>query len=502
VRIHLDPTNLAPGTLVLDKYRVVGTAGKGGMAVVISADHEGLGRRVAIKFLLPDFLNNESVKKRFLLEAKAATRIDDMHVAKVHDVGSIATVDGDLPYMVMEFLEGRDLSVWVRMGRKFPIGEAIEYVLQACAGLRAAHANGIIHRDIKPANLFLCKQGGGPTGKDKVVKVLDFGISKILDEAPQEMSLTKTNAVLGSGLYMSPEQMRSAKRVDRRTDVYSLGVCLYELLTGTQPHTAETFSELVVKVNVDPPTPLRDYRPDVPVDLAEVIARAYARDPGDRYDTIEDFATALEPYADGIAAPPPPPAKPRRSEPPVLARTAVPVTSAMTPPQSSGIGMVLTAAIITLGLATGVGYFMWSNRPTAAAIPPAGPVSAAPPPAMSSAPIASASLSASATTSASASASSSASAAASGSAALSAPPPSPKAAPWHPPPPPSPTPAPPPPPQPPPPEPPPPQPPPPEPPPPEPPPPEPPPLVDPPPTTQSCHQMNPDTGVMEQVPCP
>ncbi|MCA9618573.1 MAG: serine/threonine protein kinase, partial [Myxococcales bacterium] len=267
----LDVTKLPPGTMILDKYRVVKTLGVGGMGAVVAAEDLALDRRVALKILLPEMVRKPGVVQRFMLEAKAATRVKSPHVAKVIDVGHLTGPgypEEGLPYMVMEYLEGRDLSDWVRMGKKLRVPEAIDLITQACEGLAAAHREGVVHRDIKPANLFVTD-----TAEGRVVKVLDFGISKILDEDPNEMSLTQTSAVLGSGLYMSPEQMRSARQVDQRTDVYSLGVCIYELLTGTQPHTAETFSELCVKVNVDPPTPLRDYRPDISDDLARTIAR-------------------------------------------------------------------------------------------------------------------------------------------------------------------------------------------------------------------------------------
>jgi serine/threonine-protein kinase len=194
--------------------------------------------------------------------------------------------------MVMEYLQGHDLSFYTRSGRRFSVAEAIDFVVQACEALAHAHKAGIIHRDIKPANLFLAQYE-----ERQNVKVLDFGISKVLDDEPQEMSLTKTTTVLGSGLYMSPEQMRSAKNVDIRTDIYSLGICLFELLTGTQPFTADTFSELCVKVNIDPPTPLRTYRPDISDDLAAVIAKAYARSVDDRYQSVQQLVAALAPYA-------------------------------------------------------------------------------------------------------------------------------------------------------------------------------------------------------------
>ena len=411
----LDVTNLAPGKVLLDKYRVVRTLGVGGMGVVVACDHLRLGSRVAIKFLLPNLVNNDMVVKRFMQEARAATRIKSEHVARVIDVGRIDGDDvpeGGIPYMVMEHLEGKDLSDWIEIGKKFPVDEAIEYTLQACEALAQAHKEGIVHRDIKPANLFLAV-----SDERKVVKVLDFGISKLMDEQPSELSMTKTTTVLGSGLYMSPEQMRSAKNVDFRTDIYSLGVCLFELLTGTQPHTAESFSELCVKVNIDPPTPLRDYRPDISAQLAAVIAKAYAKSADDRYQTVQDLAAALAPFAQASAQPtidhiqsithhrslaPP---QPRRATPmsissasvasiaadqtgptsladipedeaptslipppshkAEIARTSPGVSSSSFPDQPrrrSGAGMVITAALAAIGIFAGIVVLLMDGR--------------------------------------------------------------------------------------------------------------------------------------------
>ncbi len=367
----LDVTQLSPGAVLMEKYRVVRTLGVGGMGVVVACDHLQLDTRVAIKFLLPNLLSNKSVVQRFMQEAKAATRIQSTHVAKVIDVGRFThpgLPDEGLPYMVMEYLEGRDLSEWVRIGKKFSVGDAIDYTLQACEALAQAHKQGIIHRDIKPANLFLADPAPDDDGGRPVIKVLDFGISKIMDEEPQEMGLTKTTTVLGSGLYMSPEQMRSAKSVDFRSDIYSLGVCLYELLSGTQPHTAETFSELCVKVNIDPPTPLSDYRPDISDDLADVIAKAYEKDPEDRYQSVQEMAEALAPFArdesarvaqriQGITR--------HASIPPTsgVAKTAAGVTAQRIEPKpKSGAGMVITAAVITLAMAAAVAGFLIRTR--------------------------------------------------------------------------------------------------------------------------------------------
>ncbi len=367
-----DVTDIPPGTVLMDKYRVVRTIGRGGRGGGSAADHLTLHARVAIKFLVPNLVSNEQIVKRFINEARAATRIRSDHVANVIDVGTMhqeGMPEEGLPYMVMEYLEGQDLGEWVQQGKKFPVEEAIHCIAQASEALAQAHKVGIIHRDIKPANLFQAELGEGRTR----IKVLDFGISKIMDEETHgDMGLTKTTTVLGSGLYMSPEQMRSAKKVDFRTDIYSLGVCLYELLSGTQPFTAETFSELCVKVNIDPPTPLREHRPDISEELAEVIARAYARNPDDRFQTVQELVAALAPFIAGAASeairnvqgvtaterppymsvPPPPPV--------ALAGTAAALTASAhpTPRKPMSMGVVVTLAAASLVAISAAGVFM------------------------------------------------------------------------------------------------------------------------------------------------
>jgi serine/threonine-protein kinase len=279
---------IPPGTVVLDKYRVVRTLGVGGMGVVVLAKHEALGNQVAIKFLLPQFSVVPDAARRFVREAQAASKIASEHIVRVFDTGTSVPYG---PYIVMEYLEGTDLSRHVRARGGLPMEIAIDYAVQAALALGEAHVSGIVHRDVKPANLFVVERSDG----SHCVKVLDFGISKVAEESSLEV--TKTSAILGSGLYMSPEQMKSAKNVDERTDIYALGISLFEMLARTQPFTAESFPDLVIKVNMEPPAELRSLRPDVPAELAAVIARAYARKPADRYQTMALFATALAPWA-------------------------------------------------------------------------------------------------------------------------------------------------------------------------------------------------------------
>jgi serine/threonine-protein kinase len=266
------------------------------MSLVLCVEHLSLGTKVALKLLLPGLAELPDAPARFQREAWAATRFESEHVAKVLDVGTLGPEDpgAGAPYMVIEYLEGQDLGRWIRSGRRFELAEAVDLVTQAADALSRAHAAGVVHRDVKPSNLFLTQRPDG----SPLVKVLDFGISKVVEEAAKEnLELTKTSAVMGSALYMSMEQMRSPKTVDRRTDVYALGVSLYELLTGSHPFLAETFSELCVKVSLDPPIPLRSLRPDLPEAFAEVLARAYARLPEGRYPSVGLFVAALEPFA-------------------------------------------------------------------------------------------------------------------------------------------------------------------------------------------------------------
>ncbi len=292
------------GDVLASKYRVDRVLGVGGMGVVVSAVHIELDQLVALKFLHPDAATKPDLIERFVREARASVRLKSPHVAKTLDVGRL---DDGRPYIVMELLEGQDLDAELRsMSDLLPIEDAASYVLQACDALAEAHALGIVHRDLKPANLFLTH---GPDGRAHV-KVFDFGISKFLDEPFVEgrtpSSLTRTEAVFGSPAYMSPEQMRSSRDVDERTDIWALGVILYELLTMRIPFEAQSAIEMGLKVVQDAPTPPRTYRPDIPEELEQVILRCLTKDLSLRFADVGELATALAPFANardrGIAA--------------------------------------------------------------------------------------------------------------------------------------------------------------------------------------------------------
>jgi serine/threonine-protein kinase len=259
------------------------------MGVVVAARHEQLGFAVALKFMLPAALNDPSMKERFLREARAAGSLRSEHVARVTDFG---TLDNGAPYIVMEFLQGNDLQEVVTRSGVLPPHEAVQYVMQACKGMEEAHALGIVHRDLKPQNLFLTHRPDGTP----LVKVLDFGISK-LGGQEHSLSVTSTSAMMGSPLYMAPEQMRSSKNVDARADIYSLGVILYQLVTGQVPNPADTLGELFERVFTRPTPPPRLHRPELAPELEDVIMRCLAKTPEGRFQNVGQLVSALAPFA-------------------------------------------------------------------------------------------------------------------------------------------------------------------------------------------------------------
>jgi serine/threonine-protein kinase len=277
-----------PGAVLLGKYRVERVIGVGGMGAVVAARHLQLDERVAIKFLLPQMLAHEEIVQRFLREARSAIKIRSEHCVRVLDVG---TLENSAPYMVMEYLEGQDLAAVVEKHRPLPISDTVDWVLQAGEALAEAHVLGIIHRDLKPANLFLTRRADGTPS----VKVLDFGISK-QTASGADAGVTKTQAVLGSPRYMSPEQMRSTRDVDARADVWALGAVIHELVAGEPPFDAETMTALCAAILQDPPRPVRVSRPDVPPQLEAAIAGALQKDRDRRFQNVAQLAMALAPF--------------------------------------------------------------------------------------------------------------------------------------------------------------------------------------------------------------
>lgn len=285
------------GETLAGKYQVEEVLGAGGMGVVVAARHMALRQRVALKFLLPVAIQQPGAAARFLREAQASVAIQSEHVARVLDVG---TLENGAPYMVMEHLSGVDLARHLERLGPLAVDDAVDFVLQACEALAEAHKLGIVHRDLKPANLFLTRRAEGSA----LVKVLDFGLSKMTAvEGTPEASLTAANVVAGSPHYMSPEQVRSLKHVDARTDVWALGVILYELLTGKPPFDGPTVTAIWAAVVADAPRPLRDFRPDLPPGLETLVLTCLEKDPTHRVASVGHLAVGLAPFA------------PKRSEP-------------------------------------------------------------------------------------------------------------------------------------------------------------------------------------------
>jgi eukaryotic-like serine/threonine-protein kinase len=280
------------GQVLAGKYRVIRLIGQGGMGLVVEAHHEKLDRRVALKLLSPRAREDGEAVERFLREAKAAAKIRSEHVGRVVDVDAL---EGGEPFIVMELLEGRDLAEELAAEGTLGVERAVTLVLQACEAIAEAHAAGIVHRDLKPANLFLARDASGKVS----VKVLDFGISKItLAESPdrsQAKALTSASAMLGSPLYMSPEQMRASGDVDKRTDIWSLGVMLYEMVVGKSPFDSSSIPMVCANVLSIPMPPTG--RDDLPEGFEKMLLRCLEKEPEARYRDIYHFARALSRFA-------------------------------------------------------------------------------------------------------------------------------------------------------------------------------------------------------------
>jgi eukaryotic-like serine/threonine-protein kinase len=283
-----------PGEVLEGKYEIQRILGEGAMGAVVRATHVLRKAPVALKFMSPEIMEVAGVVDRFLNEGVAASQIDSEHVVKVLDVSRLET---GIPYIVMEYLEGEDLrELLTREGRPglSDIPRCVHFVLQILRGLQVAHRAGIVHRDMKPANCFIVQKDGEPD----FLKLVDFGISKV--QQPDAIQLTNAGASLGTPLYMSPEQARSPRDVDSRSDLYAAAVILYELLSGNPPFVPEsgTLSELLIRLGTEEPESIETTRTDLPAGLWTAIYRGLAKNPKERYQSAAEMAEALEPFAD------------------------------------------------------------------------------------------------------------------------------------------------------------------------------------------------------------
>jgi serine/threonine protein kinase len=281
----------SPGEIIGGKYEVGDLIGAGGMGYVIAAKHVDLGESVALKFLRHEALAHEELVMRFATEARAAVRIKSEYVARVFDVGSLP---GGVPFIVMEHLVGKDLCQFLHEQGQLPVRLAVEYVMQVCEALASAHSVGIVHRDVKPENLFLTDRAQGMN----IVKVLDFGISKVAltGSAFDRQPMARTMMPMGSPVYMSPEQIRASDEIDARTDIWSLGCVLYELLTGVPAFDAPSLTQLSATILEKDPVPMTSLAPDVPPELEAIVLKCLEKNREARFRNIAELAIALYPF--------------------------------------------------------------------------------------------------------------------------------------------------------------------------------------------------------------
>ncbi|HHH31775.1 MAG TPA: serine/threonine protein kinase [Polyangiaceae bacterium] len=349
---------LAPGDVLSEKYRVDELIGYGAMGFVLKAWHLQLDEPVAVKFLLPELAASEEALVRFEREARATFKIKSEHVVRVLDVGRL---EEGHPFMVMEYLEGEELADQIYEG-EMPIGKITDIVLQACAAIAEAHAYGIIHRDVKPDNLFLTRRRDGST----CVKVLDFGLSKFLPRPSQtddkrQRAVTAEAQVMGTAHYMSPEQWVSAKDVSTAADIWSLGVILYEGLTGESPFMRNNLAAMCNAVLREDPPPILELRPDVPEALVAIVERCLAKEATDRFASVAELGEALRPYASTpslLPTFPAPASDPPRGSAPTM--TEVMSQPAIVAPGTNAGGEA--AALPRLGLRQGGGLIeTWAD---------------------------------------------------------------------------------------------------------------------------------------------
>jgi len=274
----------------IGNYEIKAKIGEGGMGTVYLGEHPLIGKRVAIKVLLEELVAKPDVVSRFFNEAKAVNDIGHLNIVDVVDFGKTTGERGEeVVYFIMEFLDGEALSARIRRAG-LPFKDTLHIMQQCCSALAASHAKGIVHRDLKPENIFLVGRGSDKN----FVKILDFGIAKLTSEGGTSSHKTRTGLVIGTPTYMSPEQCEGKGLIDHRSDVYSLGIVMYELLTGAVPFPGEGFGEVLVAHLTKPPPPPTSVNPNLPLPLESIVLHAIEKDRNRRFQNMNEFLAALE----------------------------------------------------------------------------------------------------------------------------------------------------------------------------------------------------------------
>jgi serine/threonine-protein kinase len=342
------------GELLAGKYQVERVLGEGGMGVVMAARHLTLGKLVAIKLMRPDLVVDPSAILRFVREARAASTLRSEHIVRVIDLD---TLEDGAPYIAMEYLEGEDLGTLVSRG-PISVRDAATCIAQVTEALAEAHAAGIVHRDLKPANLFVTRRGDG----SPCMKVLDFGVSKILAGGPliDDLTATDTKTLIGSPHYMAPEQLISAKAVDPRTDIWALGCILFELVTGRAPFAGTALAQVLAGILRDEVPPLTTLSPQVPTGFAAIVTRCLEKDPACRFQHVADLTTALASYVGEHSAAPA--SQPDHADPRVEREG----------PRRVRSWQIITATALVVAASLAVGHAVLADRPDTPLASPAG----------------------------------------------------------------------------------------------------------------------------------
>lgn len=362
------PKRLAAGDVVADRFVIERTLGSGGMGQVHAARHLKLGTRVAIKVVHPELAADEQAVARFLREAHAMASLESEHVVRIHDVGELP--DG-VPYLIMDYLEGRDLSALLAERGPLPVALALDYIRQACEALAAAHAAGIIHRDVKPQNLFITKK---PSGGESV-RVLDFGLAKAAAPEANVQQLTKAGHVLGTAHYMAPEQLIGGGVIDARTDVWSVGATLFRLLTKEYAFQESNPALAAVAIIKREAAPLKSIRPDVPEAVAAIVERCLTKDPSRRFQSMTELANAID-HARAAFLSPPTPSQPFgplsvNMHAPLPVPPPVPILVPRPAPPATPWIQIAIAVVLLLAAAGALGSVMYMKKRQNALVAPA-----------------------------------------------------------------------------------------------------------------------------------